>query len=65
MKGNLSNIEAGLLYGIIFGAAAAVILYSFTEQTLSFYAVGVGLVAGLIIGGSMPDKKAKASKKKK
>lgn len=68
-KDNYTNIEKGIVYGLFFGGAVAFFLYIYGIQcevavktTWILAGPAIGLVAGLIIGGSMPETKSAAKK---
>jgi hypothetical protein len=58
-KGVYTPTEKGIVYGLFFGGGIGFILYSFTGEIYSLALMGAGLVLGLIIGGSIPEKKKK------
>jgi hypothetical protein len=49
-KRTYTGTEIGMLFGIFIGGGIAILLFTSTGNALSFTAVGVGLVIGLILG---------------
>ncbi len=67
-KDNYTNLEKGIVYGLFFGGAIGFLLYKAngycitTNVTYMLAAPAIGLVAGIIIGGSIPEGKTAAKK---